>query len=167
MSEQRTYDDWREARRFRAWELKQEGWLQKDIAEALGVSKGAVSQWMQRAREGGVEALRNRKGGGPDPRLSAEELQQLPDLLAKGPEAYGFRGDVWTRARVNEVLKEEFDVSYSLGHISRLLDEIGWTQQKPQEQASQRDDEAVEAWRTERWSELKKKPNEKSAPSSS
>jgi predicted transcriptional regulator len=47
--------DWREGRRLRAWELKQEGWTQQQIADALGVSKGAVSQWMKRAREGGVE----------------------------------------------------------------------------------------------------------------
>ena len=50
--------DWREGRRLRAWELKQEGWKQRDIARALGVSKGAVSQWMKRAKQEGVEALR-------------------------------------------------------------------------------------------------------------
>jgi transposase len=49
--------DWREERRKRAWALKHEGWPQKDIATALGVSEGAVSQWLKRAREGGgVEA---------------------------------------------------------------------------------------------------------------
>ncbi len=41
--------DWREARRLRAWELKQKGWKQQDSAEALGVSNGAVSQWMHKA----------------------------------------------------------------------------------------------------------------------
>ena len=45
--------DWREGRRLRAFELKQKGWSQQRIAEALGVSKGAVSQWMKRARDGG------------------------------------------------------------------------------------------------------------------
>jgi len=50
--------DWREGRRVRAWELAQQGWKQKDIAAALGVSGSAVSQWLSRAVEGGVEALR-------------------------------------------------------------------------------------------------------------
>ena len=50
--------DWREARRLRAWELKQQGWQQQTIAPALGVSPGAVSQWLTRAAAGGVEALR-------------------------------------------------------------------------------------------------------------
>ncbi len=49
--------DWREGRRLRAWELRQQGWTQQDITDALGVSKGAVSQWMRRGREGGVEGL--------------------------------------------------------------------------------------------------------------
>jgi transposase len=50
--------DWREERRKRTWALKQERWPQKAIATALGVSEGAVSQWLKRAREGGgVEAL--------------------------------------------------------------------------------------------------------------
>jgi transcriptional regulator with XRE-family HTH domain len=50
--------DWREGRRLRVFELKQEGWSQQHIAEALGVSKGAVSQWMKRARDGGGPSLR-------------------------------------------------------------------------------------------------------------
>jgi predicted transcriptional regulator len=56
--------DWREARRLRAWELKEKGWKQKDIAEALGVSEGAVSQWLRTVREAGVEALQSRRRGG-------------------------------------------------------------------------------------------------------
>ena len=62
--------NWREGRRFRAFELHQKGWQQKDIAEALGVSKGAVSQWLKRAGEGGIEALRHRKPPGGPTRLS-------------------------------------------------------------------------------------------------
>ena len=57
--------DWREARRFRAWELKEEGWSQSEIAVALGVTRGAVSQWFNKAEQAGVEALCTRKGGGP------------------------------------------------------------------------------------------------------
>jgi len=162
-----TFDDWREIRRFRAWKLKQAGWKQCDIAEAFGVTPGAVSQWMKRAREGGVEALRSRKGGGPKPKISEAELQHLPFLLKAGPETYGFRGDVWTRARVGAVIEEAFGVSYSEVHVGRLLDKIGWTRQKPAERASQRDEDEIEGWREETWPELKKKPIEKGAPSSS
>src|SRR5215472_10485464 len=54
--------DWREGRRRRAWELKQQGWKQQDIAAALGVTAGAVSQLLRRVREQGVEALRRTFG---------------------------------------------------------------------------------------------------------
>jgi transposase len=93
--------DWREGRRLRAWELKEEGWKQHEIADALGVSKGAVSQWIKRGREEGVEGLRRRIAPGASPRLSEEQrASRLPELLARGAPAYGFRGDVWTCERV-------------------------------------------------------------------
>jgi hypothetical protein len=84
--------DWREARRLQAWELKQKGWKPKDIAEGLGVSKGAVSQWFKRVDREGVEALHKRKGGGPKPRLSAAQMNPLPVLLNPGAEPFGFVG---------------------------------------------------------------------------
>jgi transposase len=64
--------DWREGRRLRAWELKQQGWTQREIARALGVTEGAVSQWMKRARKNGVEGLRKRTSLGAASRLSEQ-----------------------------------------------------------------------------------------------
>ena len=158
-------NSWREMRRLQAWELSQKGWKQNRIAEALGVTEGAISQWVKKAKVGGVEALYQRKGGGPKPRLTSEQLAQLPDLLKLGSEAYGFQGDVWTRARVGVVIKQQFGVSFSLSHIGRLLKQVGWTRQKPIARASQRDEQAIERWRTEKWLELEKKPNKKDAQS--
>ena len=84
--------DWREGRRLRAWELHQQGWSQTHIAQALGVTQGAVSQWLKRGREGGLEALNAHPPKGVTPRLSAEQKAQIPALLVQGTEAYGFRG---------------------------------------------------------------------------
>src|SRR3712207_9134132 len=87
--------DWREGRRLRAFELKQEGWSQQRIADALGVSKGAVSQWMKRARDGGgVQALKRQPAPGATPRLSEEQRAKVPELLERGAEAHGFRGEI-------------------------------------------------------------------------
>jgi transposase len=156
--------DWREARRLRAWELKQKGWKQKDIAEALGVSKGAVSQWFKKAEQEGIEGLRKRTGGGPKARLSVEQVNQLPALLSQGAEHFGFRGDVWTRARVVAVIRQTFGVAYSRTHVGWLLDKIGWSRQKPLTRASQRDEVAIERWRSETWPEVQKKPNRRGVP---
>jgi transposase len=98
--------DWREERRKRAWSLKEQSWKQQDIAKALGVSEGAVSQWLKRGREGGLEALKAHPPKGVTPRLSPEQKAQIPALLAKGAEAYGFRGDVWTASHVAVVIEQ-------------------------------------------------------------
>lgn len=79
--------DWREERRKRAWNLKEQGWQQKDSAVALGVSEGAVSQWLKRGRAGGIEALSAHPPKGVAPRLTAEQKAQIPHLLAKGAYA--------------------------------------------------------------------------------
>src|SRR5579871_6173424 len=110
--------DWREERRKQAWKLKEQGWKQSDIAKALGVSEGAVSQWVKRGREGGSEALQAHPSPGAQPRLSREHLAELPNLLAKGAESYGFRGDVWTARRVGLVIKKHYGVRYSRDHVS-------------------------------------------------
>lgn len=82
--------DWRESRRLRGWELVQEGWKQKDVARALGVSEGAVSQWVGRAKRGGKEALLHLKPPGAPPRLTREQLTQWPKLLRLGAERLVF-----------------------------------------------------------------------------
>src|SRR4051794_26819845 len=105
--------DWREERRRRAWALKQQGWSQRRIAEALGVTEGAVSQWLKQAREGGgVAALRARVAPGPTPKLTAAQREQLPALLQRGAEHYGFIGAVWTTKRVAAVIQRHFGVRY-------------------------------------------------------
>jgi transposase len=156
--------DWREGRRLRAWDLHQQGWKQKDIAQALGVTPGAVSQWMARGRAGGVAALHNRQSPGAPVRLTAAQRSGIPALLAKGAEAWGFRGAIWTRARVAAVIKREFNVTYHPDHVGRILREVGWSVQKPLERATQRNEAAIDSWREQTWETIKKKPSRKTAP---
>jgi transposase len=158
--------DWREERRMQAWKLKEQGWQQKDIAVALGVSQGAVSQWLKRGREGGLEALKAHPPKGMKARLTAEQKAQIPTLLAKGAEAYGFRGDVWTAKRVAEVIHRTFGVRYHRHHVGKLLREAGWSRQQPIERATQRDEVAIKACYEQRWPAIKKKPKRKKPLSS-
>jgi transposase len=135
----------REWRRRRAWELKQQGWKQRDIAAALGVTEGAVSQWLKRAEQGGGrEALRHVPPPGREARLTAEQRARIPELLARGPEASGFRGDVWTARRVAEVVWRECGVRYHRDHVGKLLRQAGRSPQLPISRASQRDERAIE-----------------------
>jgi transposase len=84
--------NWRKGRRLRAFELKEQGWKQKEIAEALGVTEGAASQWMKRATKQGVEGLRLKPPPGATPRLSEDQRARVPELLAQGAQAHGFWG---------------------------------------------------------------------------
>jgi transposase len=150
--------DWREGRRLRAFELKEEGWSQKQIAQALGVSKGAVSQWMKRARDGGgVEALRHVSPPGAIPRLTDNQRAKFKELVSTfDAEAYGFRGKAWTGQRLRWLIKDQFGVSYHPAHVSRIARSLGLSSQRPTRRANQRDEEAIKDWKEKRWPELKR-----------
>src|SRR5262245_21283955 len=154
--ERPTEPDWREWRRLRAWELSQQGWSQGQIAQALDVGRPAVCQWLRAARLGGPEALRRRLRPGPAGELLPGQRYLLADCLWHGAEAYAFRGDLWTCDRVRHVIKAEFGVDYSAGHVSRILQEIGWTPQVPITRAIQLDEEAIGRWRQRDWPRLKR-----------
>ncbi len=132
---------------------------------ALGVTPGAVSQWVKRARHGGVAALRHRPASGRPPRLTATQRSQLPRLLARGATAFGFQGAVWTTKRVAAVIQQVFGVRYHPAHVSRLLRTLGWSPQKPIQRATQRDEAAIATWYAERWPAIKKRRPGKDGPS--
>lgn len=142
---------------MRAWELKQQGWRQRGIAEALDVTESAVSQWITTACRDGPTALRTHPLPGPSPRLTPDQQRLIPEFLWHGAEAYGFRGQVWTCARIARILEEEFGVAYSKSHVSRLLRSLHWTPQIPITRAIQRDEDAIKQWRVARWPELVKR----------
>jgi transposase len=157
MENQRLDRTVREWRRLQAFRLDHLGWLEVDIAEALGVSKGTVSRWLSMAEVGGPEALHSHPSAGCPPKLTADQFARLPDFLWHGAEAYGFRGDVWTCARIAQVLRWEFGVSYHKDHVSRLMKELGWTPQVPITRAIQRDEVVIEQWRQTVWPQLRRK----------
>lgn len=146
-----------EQRRWQALELKREGWTHQEVAEILGVTKGAVSQWMTRVAREGEAGLYARPRPGATPKLTPEEKARLPELLSRGATWYGFRGEFWTCSRVRAVIRREFQVSYHKDHVRKLLKAHGWTWQKPLTRAAQRDEAAIARWRAQVWPELKKK----------
>jgi transposase len=137
--------------------LKRRGCCQRDIAEALDASEVSVSRWLADARDGGPDALRARLPSGSPPRLSLAEKRSIPEFLWHGPEAYGFRGQVWTCARVAKVIEWEFGVRYHKDHVGRLLKDLGWTPQQPIKRAIQRDEAAIRRWREEAFPELRRR----------
>jgi transposase len=147
------FHDWREWRRFRAVQLARLGWVQRDIAEALGISEAAVSEWLTKVAQSGSAGLLSRPHGG-HAKLTEEQKKLIPDFLWHGAEAYGFDGEFWTCPRIAKVLQWEFGVSYHKDHVSRMLRALGWTPQIPITRAIQRDEVAIERWRKAVWPKL-------------
>lgn len=149
--------DFKEWRRLRALQLSRAGWKQREIAEALDVTEVTVGRWLKRIRAQGIDGLRSCPKSGRPSKLTPNEKYLLPDCLWHGAEAYGFRGECWTCARVAGMLMQEFGISYSRSQVSRLLKDLGWTPQMPIARAIQRDEEAIAQWRAKIWPDLKRR----------
>jgi transposase len=134
--------------------LHKAGTSQKVIGEMVNLSQQRVSKIIRAEKE---NLPTNLKPPGYQRRLSAEQLAQLPKLLEKGSQYYGFPGDYWTHQRVKEVIQAEFKVEYEKKQVGRILDLINWTRQKPQKKDVKQDLEKVESWRKEGLSEVKKR----------
>jgi transposase len=143
---------------MRALDLKKQGWKQRDIATALGVTVGAVSQWLAAVRDGGTDSLLSRTSRrGRPPKLATESVRLIPEFLWHGPEAYGFPGDRWTCDRVVNMIAEEFAVRYSTSQVYRLLQRLRWSPKVPIARAIRRDEPVIERWRAESWPALRER----------
>jgi transposase len=147
----------REARRLRAAELFAQGRSQAEVAHQLGVSRQAVSRWHAHWQQGGVEALRSRGPTGPDLKLSAADLGRVEEALLKGAQANGFATDLWTLERVAVVITQLTGVRHHPAHVwSILRQRLGWTLQRPERRAAERDEQAIARWVAHEWPKIKK-----------
>jgi transposase len=147
-----------EVRRQMAGRLLQEGKGVREVARLVKASPSSVSRWNQALREGGLEALRAKPHGGRRARLTAKQKRTLEQVLVEGPLAAGFTTDLWTLARVAQVIERRFGVKYHPGHVWYILRDMGWSCQKPERRARERDEEAITRWRERDWSRIKKRP---------
>jgi transposase len=145
------------ARRMRAATMFARGKRQADVAAALGVSAQTASSWFKAWSEGGRAALVGAGRAGRRARLSDGQLAEIEAALAKGARANGFGTEMWTLARVAEVIEEITGVTYSQTQTWTILRErLGWTRQRPARRAIERNDEAVATWVREDWPRIKK-----------
>ena len=146
-----------EERRLEGARLLKEGKLTKaEIARQLGVTRGSVSAWAKKLDVGSVRKLRLHKSSGRPSKLTAEVRKKLKRLLDRGALAAGFPTDRWTLVRVSELLKKEFDIDYHPNSLGPVLDQMGYSVQKPLPRAAERDEELVIAWLAKDWSRIKK-----------
>jgi transposase len=129
---------------------------QAEIARHLGVTEAAVSKWKKQLLEEGSQALQARKATGRPPKLDDVAKAELVQKLEEGAIAAGFPTEQWTQARVKKLIEREFGVVYHQNYISRLLDDLGWSVQKMDPRAIERDEELIRAWLRRDWPRIKK-----------
>lgn len=156
-----------EQRRMEGIRLLRKGLQQSAVARQLNVCHRSVGRWAKAYAEQGRASLRKAGRAGRKPRLRGEDLKRLERGLLKGPEALGYETPLWTSGRVADLIEREFGVRYHPGHVWRILVRLGWSCQRPQGRARERNEEAIRHWKKVQWPAIKKKPARRGAPSSS
>jgi transposase len=131
-------------RRLRAVELVDQGESPADVARFLGCGRSSVYTWVKLAREGLAE-LAAKPHPGRTPKLDAADRERLEGLLTQGAKAHGWRTDLWTAARVADLIERHFEVHFHPEHVRKVLKrKRNWTSQKPQRRAKERDEAAID-----------------------
>jgi len=145
-----------ERRRRRAVHLWQQGRSQTTIAQTVGASRGSVWRWVRTYQAEGMSGLRARPVPGRPSYLSAGQKTHLAQVLLRGAQAAGYRTELWTLKRIAKVIWKEVQVRYHPNALWHLLRGMGWSCQKPERRACQRDEAAIAHWRRYRWPHIKK-----------
>jgi transposase len=156
-----------EARRLQAARLFARGTSQGAVAKALGVTRVSAHHWFHAWKAQGRAGLKGAGRAGRRPRLSPAQLTEVERAIRAGPAAHGFDTDLWTLPRIATVIERLTGVRHHPGHVWRVLRRLGWSLQRPAQQARERDERAIAAWKTRRWVQLKKTPPASTRGSSS
>lgn len=147
-----------EARRRRAIGMLDAGESLLSAARAVHASASSVHRWRQAYRAKGPEGLAPVPAPGRPSKLSERQRKRLRELLQRGPPAAGYTTELWTLRRIADLISSRFGVTYHPCHVWRLLEKMGWSCQKPERRARERDEAEIERWRRRRWAHIKKRP---------
>lgn len=147
-----------EDRRLHAVSLLEKGLQPFEIARKLKVDRRSVRRWKASYLKKGRDAVKAKPAPGRPPKIRAQQRRKLERQLLKGARSSGYPTDLWTCPRIAVLIEREFGVEYHVGHIGKLLRSMGWSPQKPERQARERDAEAVQGWLRRDWRRIKKKP---------
>jgi transposase len=117
-----------------------------------------VLRWRNAWRRGGLGALNAKPIPGRPSRLTTQQQARLVRLLKQGALAHGYRTELWTTQRIAAVIERHFGVTYHRNHVAKLLHQLGWSHQKPERRAIERDEAAIADWKRAVWPTVKKTP---------
>ena len=145
-----------EDRRKRALKLLDAGYSLNEVGKLVGCNASSVMRWRDTRRRGGSKALRVRFSPGRPLKLSQKQRKLLVQVLLKGPVAKGYATNLWTTARIAEVIGREFGVEYHRDHVGKLMHLLKWSPQKPERRALERNEQAIKRWKKKDWPRIKK-----------
>ncbi len=132
-----------------------------DVAIAVGVARQTVYTWKGLLDEGGIDALRAVPERGRPAQLDEQQLAAVRATLLRSPTEQGFSTELWTLKRVGVVIERLHGVRFGQTQIWRILGSLGFSPQKPEKRAIERNEDAVRNWKRKTWPSLKKKPSAK------
>lgn len=153
-----------EERRLEGARLLREGLHAAEVARRVGVHRQSVSRWEKQLKASGIKGLRKAGRAGRKSRLSETDLRRIEQKLTRGPQVLGYETNLWTTSRVAELIEQQCGVRYHPAHVWRLLQQLGWSCQRPTRRALERDEDKVQWWKKKRWPKLKKKPGGRAEP---
>lgn len=150
-----------ERRRRLAMALLEQDMKPAAVARALGTSRASVTRWRQAYDADGEKGLRARPHPGGRSRLTLAQRRRLVRLLLQGPRKHGYATELWTLARVAQVIAVTFGVEYHPSTVWHILRAMGWSCQKPERRARERNEQAISTWRQQDWPRIKKRQNKR------
>ena len=150
-------------KRLRAGRMLLSGKGCAQAALAVGVARQTVYTWKRVLDEGGIDALRAMPERGRPAQLDANQLASVRAAVLQKPTEHGFGAELWTLKRVGLVIERMHGVRFSHVQVWRILGSLGFSPQKPEKRAIERNEDAVLDWKRRTWPALKKKPAQKAA----
>lgn len=144
-----------ERRRRAAATLFTRGVSQAAVAKRYKVSTAAACQW-HAMWKAGTKSLATKGPPGSDPKLSARQKQRLKIHLLKGPKKAGYTTEFWTLSRIKLVAQKKLHVDVGTTSVWRIITDLGFSCQKPERRAKERNEEAVAHWKLSTFPRRKK-----------
>lgn len=145
-----------ERRRRRAIALLEAGHRQAEVARRVDAHPTSVKRWWEAYRKKGERGLTPKPVPGRPSKLTARQKERLTKRLLKGAKANGFSTDLWTCPRIAKVIEQRYGVHYHVDSMVRLMGSLGFSAQKPERQAAERDEERIARWVGKDWTRIKK-----------
>jgi len=147
-----------EARALReeAVKLSLSGVSNAAIARQLKVARSSVNRWITSYKITGIQGIDIHLGR--PSKLTQEQTAQVLAHLTAGPEACGYDTPLWNLARIADMITKTTGVRFNSNYVSEWMHGLGWTCQKPERRAKERDEESIKNWVQTTWPEIKKKP---------